>query len=60
VLDTVRRLLLALANFPNAIAAIAGHRQEDQGVGVFGIKTSEPRIVTFVTVIPFWMSAAFG
>ena len=39
LLHTVRRLLVALANFPNAIA---GHRQEAHGVGIFGIKTSEP------------------
>jgi hypothetical protein len=32
-------LLVALANFLNAIA---GHRQEAHGVGIFGIKTSEP------------------
>jgi hypothetical protein len=39
LLHTVRRLLVALANFLNAIA---GHRQEAHGVGIFGIKTSEP------------------
>jgi hypothetical protein len=39
LLHTVRRLLVALPNFLNAIA---GHRQEALGIGIFGIKTSEP------------------
>jgi hypothetical protein len=48
----VRSLLVALANFLNAIA---GHRQEAHGAGIFGIKP-QTRIVAFVTVITFRMS----
>jgi hypothetical protein len=39
LLQTVCRLLVALANFLNATA---GHRQKAHEVGIFGIKASEP------------------